>query len=1440
MTATVTLLSDPAVAGPVGQQVVVGDVTFTQNGSQWVITASDGSIIDYLSFDIFSGESVQFIQPGEFARVLNRINSAEPTQIMGTLSANGVIYFVNPSGVIFGAGATVDVAGIVAAAGNITNADFLAGNDMFTGLSGTVDNKGAITADGGRVAMLGQRVLNSGSITANGGMIAMVAGDSVWLRTIDGRMAVRVDGRDITGQAVPWAGTLTGNGTAVENTGTITASAGQVVLGAGDVAGLAVRNAGSIIAPGGEVTMAATQGVIRNEGLVDVSGPTGGRVVVQAPAVENLGTIKADGTVVRAGTIELMGRRYTVLYPNSLVSARGIGGTADGGSITVNSLQGTSFLANDATIDVRGADAGGNGGDIAFGGMGMALAGDIKLGAGNAAVPGTFMFLGDVVDVGLGGADTQYDALLLDGLTLEELDGIGVNTITISTNTLQQAGGQLLIQASGDIFLVNDIQFVPANDVDLVLQANGDIRFEAFTLLGANSIAATADFNNDGVGGQISISMALSADESITLTGNLIRLNGANLSVTEPGGTIALNGTTEILSDLSLTADAVTMQGGASIGGANNLTVNANDVAINGDWTNLGTLDLSMADTTLGANITIEGNELVFGGGLTLQGDADLTGTQRIEIGDDIVVTADGLALRLNTEGQVELFGRISNGPFDLRKLGSLVVDGDIVFSRLNGNKIDTSGNQTYNGNVILLRDLVVSGAAIRFNGDINADVNPNDEEGFEIRAGLLVETTEGVTFNGQVGNNENGFLRRLQVDGEATLAANGLIRTRDDQQFNGAVTVTGIHELVSTDGGDITFGQTVGTVGEGEGNPTELTVNTSGTTRFGGNVTGLGRLETDAPGQTVLAGNSYSADVIEFGDVVELEGIAEAGDPDTVAITGNQRVSMLNGARGNGKSLSINAPVMTLTGGEQGFTGFENLSTGVGTTNIRGLFQAEQISVNGDVSLTGDTTFDATNTLVFQSSIDGPHALDITAGVQVTFGGNIGQNPFIGPLSALTVTVDANGEITDQNLIVFGPQANVVRVAGDLKLNSDRMVTGSQLVASIAALSGLTLDSQNGNVELGAGEKLTVLGNLFLNAENGTVTFTDLTVLNGLTVDAQEIVIRAREAGMYLAADGSMLEDNGTDIVVGGTVNLSTVPTVENLAEGVAAPVFATTAGAAFANLGDLQVVTVEGLSADALQLTPGGAAVLGGEGTIILDFGAPLVNDGGGDGGGGNGGGGVTPPAPAPDPDSEFEGTLAEFTGEELQRRRGEVVDVRVNRDAVAQETLQRLALLIRALRPEELRTLPEGRLITVDLADPAVLTGGPAPTSSARVSQDALQAAGRRIDALLGPAGDEAMAAETATEIRESLLRSWAMWRADEGAAGTPDEFRAWLQTAGPEHDATRYAIQGLQDIAVSIVSMGLTAGERDSAIRPLIRTVAPATLGEAFVTELVMGG
>jgi filamentous hemagglutinin family protein len=158
------LLTSAALAAPRGARVAHGNVRVSSSGDRTVIHASDRSIINYASFDIAGHETVQFIQPNELAKVLNRIPSATPTQIYGALLANGQVYIVNPAGVYFGKGAKVDVARLVAAGASLSNGDFLRGRDHFTDVKGAVENRGSIEAR--VVQLIGQRVANRGLVAA--------------------------------------------------------------------------------------------------------------------------------------------------------------------------------------------------------------------------------------------------------------------------------------------------------------------------------------------------------------------------------------------------------------------------------------------------------------------------------------------------------------------------------------------------------------------------------------------------------------------------------------------------------------------------------------------------------------------------------------------------------------------------------------------------------------------------------------------------------------------------------------------------------------------------------------------------------------------------------------------------------------------------------------------------------------------------------------------------------------------------------------------------------------------------------------------------------------------------------------------------------------------------------------------------------------------------
>jgi len=142
---------------------------------------SQNAIINWHNFNIASGEKTQFIQPNSSSVALNRIDPNQGvSQIFGQLTANGQIILVNQSGIFFGPGARVDVAGLIATTANISNANFLSGNYLFDqiGLSGaTITNAGLIrAAEHGLIALVGNNVKNDGTIIAHGGNVILASG----------------------------------------------------------------------------------------------------------------------------------------------------------------------------------------------------------------------------------------------------------------------------------------------------------------------------------------------------------------------------------------------------------------------------------------------------------------------------------------------------------------------------------------------------------------------------------------------------------------------------------------------------------------------------------------------------------------------------------------------------------------------------------------------------------------------------------------------------------------------------------------------------------------------------------------------------------------------------------------------------------------------------------------------------------------------------------------------------------------------------------------------------------------------------------------------------------------------------------------------------------------------------------------------------------------
>ena len=172
-----------------------------------------------------------------------------------------------------GSDAVINAASFYAAAGNISDSDFLAGTDRFTTSGGVLTNAGTINAPNG-VALIGSKVINSGTIVSGQGVVALCAGDEVYLAENGSGVKVRVDNLDAaTGQGGTSSSASTEVG--VLNEGTV--SGDEVLFSCGDVYSLAVVNRGKATASGGAVTMSGN-GLVQNEGQIDVSDSSAGAV----------------------------------------------------------------------------------------------------------------------------------------------------------------------------------------------------------------------------------------------------------------------------------------------------------------------------------------------------------------------------------------------------------------------------------------------------------------------------------------------------------------------------------------------------------------------------------------------------------------------------------------------------------------------------------------------------------------------------------------------------------------------------------------------------------------------------------------------------------------------------------------------------------------------------------------------------------------------------------------------------------------------------------------------------------------------------------------------------------------------------------------------------------------------------------------------------------
>jgi filamentous hemagglutinin family protein len=501
----------PLIANPIDPipTVVTGQVDFSglDTHSAVITQQTQKAIVDYSHFNIPAGSSVQFLQPNSQASILNRITGADPSLLNGSLTANGQIYFVNPAGVTFGPNSVIRADIFMAAAGQISDTDFLNNIQNFS-LSGNITNHGSIQTENG-VGLFGQQVENTGELVAKKGYAIVASGDEVHVR--QGGTGLTVDVTDSARSSKA--------GTAIRNLGTVDGE--DVMFSAGDAFATAIQQSG-------KVTARKSAKIYSDGGRVEVSGS----VTAQNDSGQG-GRIEVGGTDRGASTAP--SASSTTITESATLDASSDSG--QGGHVVVWSDGHTDFKGQaDASSNA------GQGGHIEVSGKTFSydsFVEQLRLGSGGH-------FLLDPTDI------------LIDSGLASSIEGTLASGADVTLDTTSATDTD-----EGDITIAANIQVPTNNSGDtgtLILNAthdfivNGDVIVQnlqedftpgqrVFDFTAGRDILLNGDLRHSGINGETGRgTIFLDAGRNLSVN---------NVSVDSNGGSIEISAENLILNGLS-------------------------------------------------------------------------------------------------------------------------------------------------------------------------------------------------------------------------------------------------------------------------------------------------------------------------------------------------------------------------------------------------------------------------------------------------------------------------------------------------------------------------------------------------------------------------------------------------------------------------------------------------------------------------------------------------------------------------------------------------------------------------------------------------------------------------------------------------------------------------------------------------------------------------
>jgi filamentous hemagglutinin family protein len=1082
-------------------------------------------------FGLAIGESATFSGPATVSNVVGRVTGGNPSSVDGRIQSNiagANLYLINPSGIVFGPNATVNVSGSFHAstADYVKMSDgarFQATNPDASKLSAAppvafgflTPQPAAISVNGSSLGPVpGTLGLVAGPVSINSAASLTAPGGTIHVTSAAGTGEVPVDPRntaaltvgnfgpvDIKGGSTLDVGNLGGpaiGGSVFVHAGALTISASEI---GADNNG---SGSGGVIALRGETQVALTGASVH---ALTGNSSGAGIFISTAPS----GIVAADDSTVLTGSVGSGNAGFLAVSTGQLTMTNGaelaslvLGtGTAAPISVSANSVVVDGTASPAEILSIASGTAAAPAGDITI------AAGEVRLVTGGAIRSGTR-------GSGNAGNITVQVAgnLSIDGTSATDISAaltdIASNTFGTGTaGNVTVTAGNLRVANNGrvasDTFASGDAGSVTVKVAGLLSIANGGaISASTFGTGAGGSVSVSAGLSSIFNGGQISSSTSGSGNAgnvSVTVPGQLIIDGSADPDI--PTGVLAIagSGSTGHAGQLTVIAGALSLVGYGDISSITRGAGDAGRVSVDVAGSQPGALTIltngSVRASTFGAGdagsvvVRVAGGLIIDGAGanadfitgISSQANRGSTGNA-----GSVTVTAGRLAIVNGGEISSDTFGPGNAGGVYANVTGELTIAGASE-SNFTGISSDTTLEGTGAGNA---GNVMVSAGTLSISGNggqISASTFGAGAGGnVSVTAGVLSLANLGAVASATFGSGSGGNIA-VSVSGQLSIYGTpgdfltGIAASSQEGSTGNAGNVTvhaGSASIVNNKA-------EIASSTLGRGNGGEVSVDVAGLLSIDGGPTTLltGIAAQSFPGTTGNAGsvfvNARELAIINNGQIsVSTQGPGAGGD---VAVTvagpitlhsGGQVTAATAGA-GNGGAVRVTAqgPLSLRDSGSGIIALASSAASGdagsvtVGAPQITLMAGAEISSTTAGTGAGGSVAVTTSGALV----LDGTGARDTQIAASAT-GAKSGPGG--------SVTVGANALTIEGGAQIASSTAGPGR-GGDVAVTVASGVTLSGVGPSGA--SGVTASAQPGStgqageVELTAGGAIALTG---------------------------------------------------------------------------------------------------------------------------------------------------------------------------------------------------------------------------------------------------------------------------------------------------------------------------------------------------------------------------